>query len=132
MADLLGGQVQMYFGNASELIPHMRSGNVTVLAVSSEKRMRELPNVPTVAETYPGFQTYTWNALFAPVGTPRAIVERLAQEVGRMVKDPVVIDRLQRIGTDPSGIALEEFAELIRREKPVWIEAVKVAGIKQE
>ena len=132
MADLLGGQVQMYFGNASELIPHMRSGNVTVLAVSSEKRVRELPNVPTVAETYPGFHTYTWNALFAPVGTPRAIVERLAQEVGRMVKDPVVIDRLQKIGTDPSGVALEDFAELIRREKSVWIEAVKVAGIKQE
>ena len=129
---LLGDQVQMYFGNASELIPHMRSGKVTVLAVSSEKRARELPDVPTVAETYPGFYTYTWNGLFAPIGTPRAIVERMAQEVGRMVKDPVVIDRLQKIGSDPSGIALGDFAALISREKSVWAEAVAVAGIKQE
>jgi len=132
VVDLIGGQVQMYFGNASELIPHMRSGNVTVLAVSGEKRARELPDVPTVAETYPGFYTYTWNGLFAPIGTPRAIVERMAQEVGRMVKDPVVIDRLQKIGSDPSGIALGDFAALINREKSVWAEAVAVAGIKQE
>jgi len=132
VADLVGGQLDFYFGNAAELIPHMRSGKVTVLAVSSEKRARELPDVPSVAETYPGFQTYTWNALFAPAGTPRAIVERIAHEVGRAVKDPATVDRIQRIGSDPSGIALEEFTALIRREKPIWIEAVKAAGLKQE
>jgi len=132
VADLVGGQIQMYFGNASELIPHMRSGKVTVLAVSSEKRARELPDVPSVAETYPGFHTYTWNGLFAPTGTPRAIVERMAQEVMRMVKEPAVVDRIHKIGSDPSGVALEEFANLIRREKSMWAEAVKAAGIKQE
>ncbi|MBI4291410.1 MAG: tripartite tricarboxylate transporter substrate binding protein [Betaproteobacteria bacterium] len=132
VADLVGGQIQMYFGNASELIPHMRSGKVTVLAVSSEKRAREIPEVPSVAETYPGFHTYTWNGLFAPTGTPRAIVERVAQEVVRMVKDPVVVDRIHKIGSDPSGVALEELANLIRREKSMWAEAVKAAGIKQE
>ena len=132
VVDLLGGQIQMYFGNASELIPHMRSGKVSVLAVSSEKRSREVPDVPAVSETYPGFHTYTWNALFAPVGTPRAIVERVAQEVVRMTKDAATIERFHKIGSDPSGIALEEFADLIRREKSVWTEAVKAAGIQQE
>jgi tripartite-type tricarboxylate transporter receptor subunit TctC len=129
VADLVGGQIQMYFGNASELIPHMRGGKVTVLGVSSEKRARELPEVPTIAETYPGFHTYTWNGLFAPVGTPRAIVERVAQEVVRMVKDPVVVDRIHKIGSDPSGVALEEFAELIRKEQAMWADAVKAAGL---
>lgn len=132
VADLVGGQIQMYFGNAAELIPHMRSGKVTVLAVSTEKRAREIPEVPSVAETYPGFHTYTWNGLFAPTGTPRAIVERVAQEVVRMVKEPAVVDRIHKIGSDPSGIALEELANLIRREKSMWAEAVKAAGIKQE
>ena len=130
VADLVGGQIQMYFGNASELIPHMRGGKVTVLGVSSEKRAREVPEVPSIAETYPGFHTYTWNGLFAPAGTPRAIVERVAQEVGRMLKDPAVVDRIHKIGSDPSGIALEEFAELIRKEQPMWAEAVKAAGIR--
>lgn len=132
VADLVGGQIQMYFGNAAELIPHMRSGKVTVLAVSTEKRAREIPEVPSVAETYPGFHTYTWNGLFAPTGTPRAIVERVAQEVVRMVKEPAVVDRIHKIGSDLSGIALEELANLIRREKSMWAEAVKAAGIKQD
>lgn len=132
VADLVGGQIQMYFGNASELIPYMRSGKVTVLAVSSEKRAREIPEVPSVAETFPGFNTYTWNALFAPTGTPRSILERLAQEVARMLKDTTVVDRIHKLGSDPSGIALEELADLIRREKAMWAEAVKAAGVKQE
>lgn len=130
VADLVGGQIQMYFGNASELIPHMRAGKVTVLGVSSAKRAREVPEVPSIAETYPGFHTYTWNGLFAPVGTPRAIVERVAHEVVRMVKDPVVVDRIHKIGSDPSGVALEELADLIRKELPMWVEAVKAAGIR--
>ncbi|MBI2318122.1 MAG: tripartite tricarboxylate transporter substrate binding protein [Betaproteobacteria bacterium] len=129
VADLVGGQIQMYFGNASELIPHIRAGKVTVLGVSSEKRARELPDVPSIAETYPGFHTYTWNGLLAPVGTPRAILERVAQEVARMVADPAVAERFHKIGTDPSGIALEKFAELIRKEQPMWVEAIKAAGI---
>ena len=64
------------------------------------------------------------------MGTPRAIVERVAHEVVRTVKDPVVVDRIHKIGSDPSGVALEEFTELIRKEQPMWAEAVKAAGIR--
>ena len=132
VADLVGGQVQMYFGNASELLPHMRAGKVTVLGVSTARRSRELPDVPTIAETYPGFLTYTLNGLLLPAGTPRDIQERVAQEMVRMSRDAVAIDRIHRTGSDPSGIVLGDFAELLRREQPLWIEAVKSAGIKPE
>ena len=132
VADLVGGQVQMYFGNASELLPHLRGGKVTVLGVSTARRSRELPDVPTIAETYPGFLTYTLNGLLLPTGTPRDIQERVAQEMARMARDPVAIDRIHRTGSDPSSIGLGEFAELLRREQPLWIEAVKSAGIKPE
>jgi tripartite-type tricarboxylate transporter receptor subunit TctC len=132
VADLVGGQVQMYFGNASELLPHVRAGKVTVLGVSTARRSRELPDVPTIAETYPGFLTYTLNGLLLPAGAPRDIQERVAQEMVRMSRDAVAIDRIHRTGSDPSGIALGDFAELLRREQPLWIEAVKSAGIKPE
>jgi len=79
VADLVGGQVQMYFGNASELMPHAQGGKVHLLAVSSAKRTPQLPDVPAIAETYPGFATGTWNGFLAPTGTPQPIIDRLAQ-----------------------------------------------------
>jgi tripartite-type tricarboxylate transporter receptor subunit TctC len=114
VGDLAGGQLQMYFGTPTDIIPHARAGKITIIGVSSEKRLREIPDVPAIAETYPGFNLYSWNGLLAPAGTPRDIVERLAREVTRI------------------GIALDEFAELVRREHPLWVEVVKTAGIKPE
>src|SRR5438128_4694309 len=76
VADLVGGQVQMYFGNASELIQHSQSGKVRMLGVSRAKRTPQLPDVPAIAETYPGFATGTWNGYLAPAGTPQPIGER--------------------------------------------------------
>ncbi|OGA33567.1 MAG: hypothetical protein A3G80_07605 [Betaproteobacteria bacterium RIFCSPLOWO2_12_FULL_62_13b] len=132
MADLVGGQVQMVFGPVAEMIAYMRADKVTVLGVSSGKRTRELPGVPSIAETYPGFHIEAWVGLLAPAGTPRDIVERLAREISRFVKEPAAIDSIRKIGMEPSGIALEEFTELISREKPMWVDAAKAAGIKQE
>jgi tripartite-type tricarboxylate transporter receptor subunit TctC len=132
VGDLAGGQLQMYFGTPSDIIPHARSGKITLLAVSSEKRLREIPEVPAIAETYPGFNLYSWAGLLAATGTPRDIVERLAREVTRIVAEPEVIARIEKIGLVPSGVALNEFAELLRREQPLWAEVVKTAGIKPE
>jgi tripartite-type tricarboxylate transporter receptor subunit TctC len=132
VGDLAGGQLQMYFGTPSDIIPHARAGKITVLAVSSEKRLREIPDVPAIAETYPGFNLYSWNGLLAPAGTPRDIVERLAREVTRIVAEPETIARIEKIGLVPSGVALNDFAELVRREQPLWTEVVKTAGIKPE
>jgi tripartite-type tricarboxylate transporter receptor subunit TctC len=132
VGDLAGGQLQMYFGTPTDIIPHARSGKITILAVSSEKRLREIPDVPAIAEAYPGFNLYSWNGILARAGTPRDIVERLAREVTRIVAEPEVVARIEKVGLVPSGIALDEFADLVRREHPLWAEVVKTADIKPE
>jgi tripartite-type tricarboxylate transporter receptor subunit TctC len=130
--DLVGGQVQMYFGNASELLQHSKSGKIKLLAVSSEKRVPQLPDLPAVAELYKGFRTVTWNGFLAPAGTPKAIVERLAQEVARIVRDPAVAERLEKLGVEPVGNSPAQFAEFIRSDAALWRDAVAAAGIKPE
>lgn len=132
VADLVGGQIQVLFNVTRTFLPYLRAGNVIALGVSSEKRARELPDVPSIAESFPGFKTDAWNGLLAPAKTPRDIVERLGREVARYVKEPAAIDSIRKIGLVPSGIALEEFAEYLRAEQPMWADAVKAAGIKQE
>jgi tripartite-type tricarboxylate transporter receptor subunit TctC len=130
VVDLVGGQVQMYFGNVSELIGQSKSGKIRLLAVSSEKRALQLPDVPAVAESLPGFNTGTWNGYLAPAGTPQPIIDRLAQEVAKIVREPETAERLRSIGVDPVGNTPAEFAEFLRREAPFWSEAVKASGIK--
>lgn len=132
IADLVAGQVHMYFGNISELIQHSQSGKIKLLGISSEKRAPQLPDVPAIAETFPGFRTLTWNGLLAPSGTPRPIVERLSGEVQKAVRDPVVIDRLTKIGVDPLGSTPAEFARNIKADIALWRGAITAAGIKIE
>ncbi|MSQ88840.1 MAG: tripartite tricarboxylate transporter substrate binding protein [Betaproteobacteria bacterium] len=132
VADLVAGQVQMYFGNASELIQHGKSGKIRLLGVSSVQRAPQLPEVPAIAESYPGFRTLTWNGLLAPVATPQAIIGRLSAEVQKVVRDPVVAARLQQIGVDPLGSTQAEFAETIRTDSVIWQEAIKAAGMQRE
>jgi tripartite-type tricarboxylate transporter receptor subunit TctC len=131
-ADLIGGQVQMYFGNPSELIPHSKSGKIRLLGISSPRRTPQLPDVPAIAETYPGFATGTWNGFLAPTGTPQPIIERLAREVAKAVREPATAERLRKIGVEPLGNTPAEFAALVQREAPVWRDAVKAAGIRAE
>src|SRR6266702_2632280 len=130
--DLVGGQVQMVFGTASDMIRHSKSGNIRLLAVSGEKRAPQLPDLPAVAELYPGFRTDTWNGFFAPIETPRAVIERVAQEVAKAARDPRIIERLNKIGVDALGNTPAEFTARIRSEAPLWRDAVNAAGIKQE
>ncbi len=132
VADLVGGQVQMYFGNFSELIPHSKGGKITLLAVSSEKRAPQLPDLPAIAEFFLGFNIVTWNGLLAPAGTPKDIIDRLAQEVIKAARDPGIVDHLDKIGVDPLGNTPAEFAEFVRRDAPMWRDAVNAAGIKPD
>ncbi len=132
VADLVAGTVQMYFGNASELIQHGKSGKIRLLGVSSAARAPQLPDVPAIAESFPGFQTLTWNGLLAPAGTPAVIVNRVSTEARRIVREAAVIARLNNIGVDPLGSTPAEFAETIRIDNVVWQEAVKAAGLKVE
>ena len=133
MADLVAGHVNCYFGNYNELIPHAGGGKVRLLATSGEKRARQLPNVPTVAEQgYPGFRTETWNGYVAPANTPREIVERIAREIAAGCKDSTFTGRLDKIGVDPVCSTPEQFAQAIRADLVLWKEAVQAAGVKPQ
>ena len=130
MADVVAGHVPCYFGNLNELIPHA-GGRITMLAVSSDRRAAQLPNVPTVAEQgYPGFRTVTWNGYVAPAATPRDLVERIAREIGAACKDAAFVERLNKIGVDPACGTPAEFAQTIRDDLVTWKEAVQAAGMK--
>jgi tripartite-type tricarboxylate transporter receptor subunit TctC len=131
MADVLAGHVPCYFGNLNELIPHASGGRVRVLAVSSERRAAQLPQVPTVAEQgFPGFRTVTWNGYVAPAATPREIVERIAREIGGACKDAAFVERLNRIGVDPVCGTPADFSAAIKEDLNTWKEAVQAAGMK--
>ena len=91
-----------------------------------------MPDLPAIAEIYPGFRNDTWNGFFAPAATPRAIIDSVAQEVAKAARDPGIIERLNRIGIDALGTTPAEFAARIRSEAPLWRNAVNAAGIKQE
>ena len=131
MADVVAGHVNCYFGNYNEILPHAGSGRVRVLATSGEKRARQLPDVPTVAEQgYPGFRTETWNGYVAPAGTPHEIVERIAREIAAGCKDPGFVARLDKIGVDAVCSTPEQFAQAIRDDLKLWKDAAAAAGMK--
>jgi len=132
VTDLIGGQIQMVFGNTSDMIQHSKSGKIRLLAVSGEKRAPQFPDLPTIAEFYPGFRSGTWNGFLAPATTPRTVIDRVAQEVAKAARDPGIIERLNKIGVDALGNTPAEFAARIRSEAPLWRDAVNAAGIKQE
>jgi len=133
LADLIAGHVPIYFTNLSDVVSHVTSGTVRPLAVSSEKRAPQIPDVPTLIESgFPGFKILTWNGLMAPAGTPKGIVDRIATEVALAVKDPKFSERLAGIGVDPLGNTPEEFAATIAEDILLWGEAVKSAGAREK
>ena len=133
LADVVAGHVPVMFSSLADALPQAQAGNVRLLAKSGLKRAAQVPDVPTVAEAgYAGYNVITWNGLMAPAQTPKTIVDRIAAEVARAVKDPAFAERLTKFGVDPLGNSPEEFAKLIQQEIPVWIEAVEIAGVKTQ
>lgn len=133
VTDLLAGNVQMYFGNFSELYPHLSGGNIRIIGVSSDKRATQLPQVATIAESgFPGFKTVTWNGLMAPAGTPSAVVARLAEAVKDALASEGTLMKFQQMGVDPIGSSPKEFADTLRNDIAIWSEAAKAANLKME
>jgi tripartite-type tricarboxylate transporter receptor subunit TctC len=131
LADVIAGHVPIYFATLSEVVPHARSGAVRLLAVSSEKRVPQIPDVPTFAESgFPGFKALTWNGLMAPAAVPKETVDRIAKEVSRAVKDAKFAERLAGFGVDPLGNTPEAFAAMIAADIALWGEAIKMAGVQ--
>ncbi len=131
VADLLGGQVQMYFGNLSELASHVAGGQIRIIGVSSSQRARQLADVPTFAESgFPGFRTLTWNGLVAPAGTPAAVVQQVAEAVKHAVAQPALQARLGLLGVDPIGNTPAQFSETLHADISTWAEAAKASNLK--
>ncbi|MFM9970981.1 MAG: Bug family tripartite tricarboxylate transporter substrate binding protein [Burkholderiales bacterium] len=128
-ADLVSGQLNSYFGNAPDVVPHSKTGRVLLLAVSSARRDKALPDLPAISESYAGFAAVGWNAMLAPTGTPRDIVDRLAAEVQKAVRDPAMISRLEQMAVDAVGSTPQELAETLRTDYKVYGEVVKAAGL---
>lgn len=129
MTDLLGGVIDMYSASPSEVVTQAAGGKVRLLAISSANRLKELPNVPTVAETYPGHEVETWNGLFAKAGTPAEILDRIATEVAKMKSDPATLQKFEEMGVVPLFTTRDAFGAQIQREVAMWGKALKSSGI---
>jgi tripartite-type tricarboxylate transporter receptor subunit TctC len=127
---LLGGHVKVHFALSASTLQHVRSGAVRVLAVTTEKRMESLPDVPTIAELgYPSYEISSWQGLYAPAGTPKEIVARINVETTRMLAAPEVRARITNEGADPVGSSPEQFERRTRGEVEKWARVAKEAGL---
>ncbi|WP_287804789.1 tripartite tricarboxylate transporter substrate binding protein [Diaphorobacter sp.] len=131
--DVIGGQVDMMFDTALVVGPHIQSGKLRPIAVTSSKRVESLPDVPTIAEAgEKGFDMGSWQAVFAPAGTPKPIVDRLHAEIMKIVATPEVQARLKAFGMVPSTMTPAELATFQKAEVAKWAQVIKAAGIKAE
>ena len=131
IADLISGQVNMMFINMPTGIPHVRSGKAKIIAVSSLKRVSQLPDVPTVDQAgVKGFETAAWSGLYAPAGTPVDIINRLNAEVVKILKLPSVREQLVAQGAEPVGDSPEEFSRFTQAEIGKWAKIIKISGAK--
>ena len=129
MSDLLGNQVQSLFASAPSAVSQIKAGKIRALAVTGAKRSEALPEVPTIAETYPGYDVSNWYAFVAPPRLPRELAERWNREIGRALNDPEVRERIREHGMDAVPSTPKELAERIEREYVLWQGIVKRAGI---
>jgi tripartite-type tricarboxylate transporter receptor subunit TctC len=132
-ADLLGGQVPAMFDNPINALPHIRAGALRAIAVTGERRLALLPDVPTVAEQgYPGFAAGTWYGLFAPAGVPPAVAAKISNDAIAALRMPDVEQRLGSQGFDVIAGDPAAFAALLKAELAKWAAVVKAAGLKPE
>ena len=132
VADLIGGQVQVMMDGLPSALPHVKAGRLRALAVTSQKRSPAAPDLPTIAESYPGFYADAWSGLFAPRGTPRPVIDRLANETRRILALPDVRERLAGLGAEPVGSTPAEFTAHVQREIVKWAQVVKASGAKAD
>ena len=133
LTDLIGGQVDMMFSAVSASGPHVKGGKLRALATTGGKPTAGFTELPTVAASgVPGFEVYEWNGLFAPKGTPAAVVERLEKEVRAVVAQPEVRQRLAELGAEPVGSSSGEFAAFLASETAKWAKVIKDAKIQPE
>lgn len=129
---MLGGEVHAGFNNVSTLLQQTQTGKLIALAVAEPKRMADLPDVPTIAETLPGFDMAPWVGLVVPIGTPKEIVDKLVVESTAVMQDPVVIKQFKEQQLNVMLLERDKFAALIKKDLDKWGKVIKTAGITME
>ena len=129
---LISGQITCMFGNAIPSVPLINSGRLRALAVTGTQRTPALPDVPTVADTLPGFEANSWYGVSVQGGTPKDVIARLNQDIGRILSSSDMRSRLATEGAEPGGGSPEQFAAFFRAEIDKWAKVIKAAGIKLE
>jgi tripartite-type tricarboxylate transporter receptor subunit TctC len=133
LTDVMAGFVEIMFENLPSALPFINANKLKVLAVTGKDRSPVLKSVPTLAESgFPGFDMVSWQALVAPAGTPKGVVDRLNTEVAKVLKTPEMKEKMTGLGTDVVANSPEQFAQYLREETAKWSKIVKDAGIKLE
>ena len=133
LTDVIAGVTDVYFANVSEIIPYVNGDKVKFLGVSSLKRIKQLPSVPAIAETYPGFTMETWDGLLGPAGLPPEVVDKLASEVTKILSSADFQAKLENAGVTPQiGEVKEVFARRIQKDMIDWKPVIEHIGIKPE
>jgi tripartite-type tricarboxylate transporter receptor subunit TctC len=129
---LLAGDVDIMFDNLGVSLAMVKSGQLKLIAVGTEKRMTALPDVPTIAETLPGFESAAWFGVVAPPKTPAAIVSKINADIAEAVRQPEVRKRLDDLSAEPVGGSPEATAAFMRAEVERWHKVIKAANVKLE
>ena len=132
LQDVIAGRTQLMFATSASVLGHIKAGLVRPIAVTTPERLALMPELPTVAETLPGFDATTWHGLVAPAGTPAEVIETLDRATVAALKDPETQKRLAELGVEISGDSPQEFAAYIKREIPKWAAVVKASGARLE
>jgi tripartite-type tricarboxylate transporter receptor subunit TctC len=128
LVDLMGGHVPIMFDNLPPSLEHIRAGSLRGLGVTTKERAPSIPELPAIAETLPGYETYSWNAFFAPADTPEPIIRKLNEAALAAVKDPEVTAKLKDLSATPVGSTPEELAAHVKAELAKWAPIVKASG----
>ncbi|MBI2319454.1 MAG: tripartite tricarboxylate transporter substrate binding protein, partial [Betaproteobacteria bacterium] len=129
---LLAGDVDLLFGTTSSIIPLAKAGKVRALLVTGAKPVEGLPNVPPFDAVYPGIGIDPWHGIFAPAGTPKALVEQVAADVRAAVLSPDLSRRFREMGFEPTGVTSDRFGEIIRRDYQRWGQIIRENNIRAD
>jgi tripartite-type tricarboxylate transporter receptor subunit TctC len=130
ISDLISGQVDLYFGNSSSLLPQINNDKIRLIAVGTAQRIAAAPDIPTVAEVLPGFEFSSWNGFLAPAATPEPIITSLRNEITALAKSPEISQRLSKVGIVPGGLSKEQTEAVFKKDHESFAAAIKAAGIE--
>ena len=130
--DLVAGHIPISFGTTPAVLPQAQAGTIRIIALAETKRSPDMPQMPTISETVPGVDTFTWVGVFAPVGTPKPIVDRINAILSETIKKPDVIAKLKTQGATPAGGSPEDLQKSMQEEFDHWTKVIPSIGIKPE